>query len=95
MQLTPCFRTLKTNWKYYIQSKLSSYQEVAQLCIFIQMVFKDMTPKDPSGPFMVDNSNGFITKCRGDQAFSAKMLKGKEIMNVATKITCFIQARSL
>ena len=60
-------------------------------------------------PAMVGHSNGFIAKCKEDddfpdflnyhciihqQALCAKMLNIKEIMDVATKISCSIQARS-
>ena len=61
-------------------------------------------------PVMVGRVNGFIAKCRADDAFPdflnyhciihqpalcAKMLNMKEIMDVAVKIACSIQARSL
>ena len=61
-------------------------------------------------PAMVGSENGFISKCREDDAFPdflnnhciihqqalcAKMLSMKEIMDVAMKITCSIRARSL
>lgn len=61
-------------------------------------------------PTMVGHSNGFIANCREYNAFPgflnyhclihqqelcAKMLNVKEIMDVAKKIACFIQARSL
>ena len=59
---------------------------------------------------MVGHSNGFIAKCREDdeipdflnyhciihqQALCAKILNMKEIMDVVTKISCSIRARSL
>lgn len=121
--------------------------DTAQLCIFIRMVFTDMTAKEElltvlherthtrrghfsvfknfiektqlyklvsvtkdRGPAMVGRSNGFIGRCRENDAFSdflnyhciihqqalcTKMLNMKEIMDVATKINCSIQARSL
>ena len=61
-------------------------------------------------PVMVGRVNGFIAKCREDDAFPnflnyhciihqqalcAKMLNMKEIMNVAMKMACSIRARSL
>ena len=61
-------------------------------------------------PIMVGHVNGFIAKIRQNnafsnflnyhciiqqQAFSAKMLNMKDIMDMATKIACFIRARSL
>ena len=124
--------------------------DTAQLCVFIRMVFTDMTAKEElltilplkgrkrgedifksfknfiektqfpvcklmsittdGAPAMIVHSNGFIAKCREDddfpdflnyhciihqQALCAKMLNMKEIMDVATKISCFIRARSL
>ena len=124
--------------------------DMAQLCVFIRMVFTDMTAKEElltilpmkehmrgedifqsfkdsidktqlpvcklisvttdGAPAMVGRANGFIAKCREDDAFPdflnyhciihqqalcAKMLNMKEIMNVATKIACSIPARSL
>ncbi|CAI5694542.1 unnamed protein product [Oreochromis niloticus] len=124
--------------------------DTAQVCIFIRMVFTDITAKEElltvlpmkeqmrgedifqsfknfiektqlpvyklvsittdGAPAMVGRLNGFIAKCRQDDAFPdflnyhciihqqalcAKMLNMKEIMNVATKIACSIRARSL
>ena len=124
--------------------------DIAQVCIFIRMVFNDITAKEElltilhmkeqtrgedifqtfknfiektelpvyklisittdGAPAMVGRVNGFIAKCREDDAFSgflnyhciihqqalcAKMLNMKEIMDVATKIACSIRARSL
>ena len=124
--------------------------DTAQLCIFIRMVFTDMTAKEKlltilslkehtrgenifksfknfiektqfpvcklmsittdGAPAMVGHSNGFIAKCREDddfpdflnyhciihqQVLCAKILNMKEIMDVATKISCSIRARSL
>lgn len=122
----------------------------AQLCIFIRMVFHDMTAKEEllavlhmnahtrgddtfeifknfidnnkilvcklvsittdGAPSMIGRSNGFVAKCREDEAFPdflsyhciihqqalcAKMLNMKEIMDVANKVACSIRARSL
>lgn len=124
--------------------------DTAQMCIFIRMVFSDITAKEElltvlpmkehmqgkdifqsfknfiektqlpvyklvcittdGAPAMVGRVNGFIAKCRQDDAFPdslnyhciihqqalcAKMLNMKEIMDVATKIACSIRARSL
>ncbi len=124
--------------------------DTAQLCIYIRMVFSDITAKEElltmlpmkehmrgedmfqlfknfvektqlplyklvsittgGAPAMVGRVNGFIAKCRQDDAFPdflnyhciihqqalcAKMLNMKEIMDVATKIACSIRARSL
>lgn len=124
--------------------------DTAQLCIFIRMVFTDMSTREElltilpmkehtrgedifqsfknfikktqlpvykmvsittdGAPAMVGRSNGFIAKCREDNAFPdflnyhciihqqalcAKMLNMKEIMDVTTKIACSIRARSL
>ena len=128
----------------------TNVSDTAQLCIFIRMVFTNMTAKEElltilplkehtrgedifksfknfiektqfpvcklmsitmdGAPAMVGHSNGFIAKCREDddfpdflnyhciihqQALCAKMLNMKEIMDVATKISCSIRARSL
>ncbi len=130
--------------------KSTDVSDTAQLCIFIRMVFTDMTAKEElltilsmkghmqgedifqsfknfmeqtqlpvcklvsvstdSAPALVGSSNGFIARCREDEAFPdflnyhciihqqalcAKMLNMKEIMDVATKIACSIRARSL
>ena len=124
--------------------------DTAQMCVFIRMVFSDITAKEElltvlfmkeqtrgedifqtfknfiektelpmyklvsittnGAPAMVGRVNGFIAKCRQDDAFPdflnyhciihqqalcAKMLNMKEIMDVATKIACSIRARSL
>ncbi|KAI9999434.1 hypothetical protein NQD34_018211 [Periophthalmus magnuspinnatus] len=124
--------------------------DTAQLCVFIRMVFSDMTAKEElltllsmtehtrgedifqsfknfiektqlpvcklvsvttdGAPAMVGRSNGFIARCRDDDAFPdflnyhciihqpalcAKMLNMREIMDVTTKIACSIRARSL
>ncbi|XP_057190131.1 general transcription factor II-I repeat domain-containing protein 2-like [Triplophysa rosa] len=124
--------------------------DTAQLCVFIRMVFKDMTAREElltllhmkehtrgedifrafkdfvdktqlpmsklvsittdGAPAMVGRSNGFIAKCKEDDAFPdflnyhciihqqslcAKMLNMKEIMDVCMKIVCSIRARSL
>lgn len=124
--------------------------DTSQMCIFIRMVFSDITAKEElltvlpmkehtrgedifqsfknfiekiqlpvyklvsittdGAPAMVGRVNGFIAKCKQDDAFPdflnyhciihqqalcAKMLNMKEIMDVATKIACSIQARSL
>lgn len=61
-------------------------------------------------PAMTGRRNGFVAKCREDEAFPdflsyhciihqqalcAKMLNMKEIMDVATKVACSIRAKSL
>ena len=124
--------------------------DTAQMCVFIRMVFSDMTAREElltllpmkektrgediflsfenfiektqlpvyklvsittdDAPAMIGHLNGFIAKCRQDDAFPdflnyhciihqqalcAKMLNMKEIMDVATKIACAIRARSL
>uniref|UniRef100_A0A087XA81 HAT C-terminal dimerisation domain-containing protein n=1 Tax=Poecilia formosa TaxID=48698 RepID=A0A087XA81_POEFO len=73
-------------------------------------VFKLVSITTGGAPAMVGRSNGFIAKCREDDAFPdflsyhcfmhqqalcAKMLNMKEIMDVATKIACSIRARPL
>lgn len=124
--------------------------DTAQVCVYIPMVFSDMTAKEElltviplkehargediflsfknfientqlplyklvsittdGAPAMVGRVNGFIAKCRQDDAFPdfvnyhciihqqalcAKMLNMKEIMDVATKIACSIRAKAL
>uniref|UniRef100_A0A096MGU2 DUF4371 domain-containing protein n=1 Tax=Poecilia formosa TaxID=48698 RepID=A0A096MGU2_POEFO len=73
-------------------------------------VFKLVFITTDGTPAMVGHSNGFIAKCREDDAFPdflsyhciihqqalcAKMLNMKEIMDVVTKIACSIRARPL
>lgn len=124
--------------------------DTAQLCIFIRMVFKDMTAKEElltmlpmkehtrgedifqtfknfvdktqlpmfklvsittdGAPAMVGRCNGFIAKCKEEDAFPdflnyhciihqqalcAKILNMKEVMDVSMKIACSIRARAL
>ena len=73
-------------------------------------VYKLVSITTDGAPAMIGHLNGFIAKCRQDDAFPdflnyhciihqqalcAKMLNMKEIMDVATKIACAIRARSL
>ncbi|KAM4555068.1 general transcription factor II-I repeat domain-containing protein 2-like [Odontesthes bonariensis] len=73
-------------------------------------VYKLVSITTDGAPAMVGRVNGFIAKCRQDDAFPdflnyhclihqqalcAKMLNMKEIMDVATKIACSIRARAL
>ena len=74
------------------------------------LVYKLVSITTDGAPAMIGHLNGFIAKCRQDDAFPdflnyhciihqqalcAKMLNMKEIMDVATKIACVIRARSL
>uniref|UniRef100_A0A087XSU0 Uncharacterized protein n=1 Tax=Poecilia formosa TaxID=48698 RepID=A0A087XSU0_POEFO len=68
-------------------------------------VFKLVSITTDGAPAMVCCLNGFIAKCREDDAFPdciihqqalcTKMLNMKEVMDVATKIACSIRARLL
>ena len=73
-------------------------------------LYKLVSITTDGAPAMVGRVNGFIAKCRQDDAFPdfvnyhciihqqalcAKMLNMKEIMDVATKIACSIRARAL
>uniref|UniRef100_A0AAQ4S2T7 HAT C-terminal dimerisation domain-containing protein n=1 Tax=Gasterosteus aculeatus aculeatus TaxID=481459 RepID=A0AAQ4S2T7_GASAC len=135
---------------FSLQLDETDVSDTAQMCVFIRMVFSDMTAREElltllpmkektrgediflsfknfiektqlpvyklvsittdGAPAMIGHLNGFIAKCRQDDAFPdflnyhciihqqalcAKMLNMKEIMDVATKIACAIRARSL